>query len=58
MPWDQFYAAGFQQIDICDRTTKDDLRLDVAEDLGACGIVAGARDFSASSAESVLQEPC
>ena len=42
MPWDKFYEAGFQQIDICDRTTKDDLRLDVNEDRGPCGLALGA----------------
>ena len=42
MPWDAFYEAGFKQIDICDRTTKDDLKLDVNEDLGTCGICVGA----------------
>ena len=42
MPWDQFYNAGFTKIDICDRSTKDDLRLNVKEDMGSCGICAGA----------------
>jgi len=42
MPWDKFYEAGFTQIDICDRTTKDDLRLDVNEDRGPCGLALGA----------------
>ena len=41
MPWDQFEAAGFKTIDVCDRTTKRDLRLNVTEDWGFCGIVAG-----------------
>ena len=41
MPWDEFTAAGFDKIDICDRTTKRDLRLDVDEDRGFCGIVLG-----------------
>jgi hypothetical protein len=42
MPWDEFWQAGFRQIDVCDRTTKDDLRLDVAEDMGPCGVCVGA----------------
>ena len=42
MPWDKFKEAGFEKIDICDRTTKDDLRLDVEEDMGSCGIVLGS----------------
>ena len=42
MPWNKFFEAGFKQIDICDRTTKDDLRLDIAEDMGACGICVGS----------------
>jgi hypothetical protein len=42
MPWDKFYEAGFRKIDICDRTTKDDLRLNVNEDMGTCGICAGS----------------
>ena len=41
MPWDQFELAGFHNIDICDRTTKRDLRLVVAEDWGFCGVVLG-----------------
>ena len=41
MPWDQFEAAGFKTIDVCDRTTKRDLRLAVTEDWGFCGILAG-----------------
>ena len=41
MPWDQFEAAGFHNIDICDRTTKDDLRLNVEEDMGMCGVLCG-----------------
>ena len=41
MPWDEFYNAGFKQIDICDRTTKNDLRLDVEEDKGVLGIIWG-----------------
>ena len=50
MPWDQFEQAGFHNIDICDRTTKRDLRLNVHEDLGLCGVVygclAGLADFT------------
>ena len=42
MPWEKFAEAGFTQVDICDRTTKDDLRLNVNEDMGACGVCAGA----------------
>ena len=42
MPWDKFYEAGFKQIDICDRTSKSDLRLNVEEDMGPCGIVCGS----------------
>jgi len=42
MPWNKFYEAGFKQIDICDRTTKDDLRLDIEEDMGTCGICVGS----------------
>ena len=41
MPWDQFVEAGFTKVDICDRTTKNDLRLDVQEDWGMCGIICG-----------------
>jgi hypothetical protein len=42
MPWDEFVGAGFTKIDICDRTTKSDLRLRVEEDMGPVGIVWGA----------------
>ena len=42
MPWEKFAEAGFQRIDICDRTTKDDLRLNVEEDMGACGVCVGS----------------
>jgi len=42
MPWDKFYEAGFKQIDICDRSTKDDLKLQVNEDMGPFGIIVGA----------------
>jgi len=41
MPWDQFEAAGFHNIDVCDRTTTKDLRLSVNEDLGFFGILLG-----------------
>lgn len=41
MPWDQFVAAGFNKIDICDRTTKNDLRLSAEEDWGVLGIICG-----------------
>ena len=36
---DKFYEAGFKQIDICDRTSKSDLRLNVEEDMGPTSIV-------------------
>jgi hypothetical protein len=41
MPWDEFVGAGFTKIDICDRTTKSDLRLNVNEDYGFLGIILG-----------------
>jgi len=41
MPWDQFEAAGFHNIDFCDRDVKRDLRLAVEEDYGCFGIVLG-----------------
>ena len=34
MPWDQFEAAGFTKIDICDRSTKKDLKMKIQEDWG------------------------
>ena len=40
MPWEDF-SRIFKRVDICDRTTKRDLRLEVNEDLGSCGLVAG-----------------
>jgi hypothetical protein len=44
MPWADF-ARIFTHLDICDRTTVHDLHLDVAEDLGNCGLCLGcARD--------------
>ena len=41
MPWSEFTAAGFDKIDICDRTTKHDLQLRVHEDLGTLGVLWG-----------------
>jgi hypothetical protein len=35
------FSRIFTNVDICDRTTKRDLRLEVNEDMGACGVVAG-----------------
>ena len=40
MPWEDL-SRIFKRVDICDRTTKRDLRLEVNEDLGSCGLVAG-----------------
>ena len=40
MPLEDF-SKIFTKIDICDRTTKHDLKLRVHEDCGACGVVAG-----------------
>ena len=40
MPWQDF-SRIFKRVDICDRTTKRDLRLNVHEDVGSCGVVAG-----------------
>ena len=40
MPWEEFVAI-FDNVNICDRTTTNDLRLHVNEDYGVCGIVWG-----------------
>merc|ERR1719440_1596823 len=40
MSWEDF-SAIFEMIDICDRSTTFDLRLDVHEDYGSCGVVWG-----------------
>ena len=41
MPWEELASAGFEKIDICDRTTRRDVTLRVEEDLGPFGIVYG-----------------
>ena len=41
MPWDQFVAAGFNKIDICDRTTKNDLRLSAEDRAIHCSFLFG-----------------
>lgn len=40
MPWDEFRKT-FQRVDFCDRTTKFDLALEVAEDMGPGGLFWG-----------------
>ena len=40
MPWEDF-SRIFKRVGVCDRTTSSDLRLEVLEDYGACGVVLG-----------------
>ena len=40
MPWEDF-SRIFTGIEVCDRTTSRDLRLEIDEDLGICGVVEG-----------------
>ena len=35
------FSRIFKRVDVCDRTTSRDLRLNVNEDLGAAGVVVG-----------------
>jgi len=39
MPWEEFHAI-FTCIDVCDRTTTRDLRLEINENIGPCGVVS------------------
>ena len=40
MPWEDF-SRIFKRVDICDRTTRRDLKLDIYEDMGMCGMLVG-----------------
>jgi hypothetical protein len=40
MPWEDF-SRIFKNVDVCNRTTTRDLKLNVNEDLGAAGVVVG-----------------
>ena len=40
MPWEEF-SKIFKSVQICDRSTSRDLRLNVNEDSGSCGVVLG-----------------
>jgi hypothetical protein len=40
MPWDEF-SRIYTRVQVCDRSTGRDLKLDVKEDFGACGVVVG-----------------